>query len=161
MPELGITTTFDTHPNAIPEGKILAFDYGLKRIGIAVGQGLTCSATPVTTLDAKQGEPDWSQVVELLKQWRPVACVVGIPFNMDGSESEMTQRVYNFVKALRSHYNRPIYGMDERLSSYAAEQMMIQEDHKSIRDKKKIDSMAAKIILESWLHEFKDGPHHE
>ncbi len=89
-------------PNQHPiEGYILGFDFGTKRIGVAVGQTVTHDATPLTTLAAKQGVPDWHAVKQLVDTWQPKALVVGIPLNMDGTEQRLTTLARGFANALK------------------------------------------------------------
>lgn len=125
--------------------RILAFDFGTKRIGVAVGQELTATATPLAPLKARDGIPDWQQVEQLVKQWQPDAFVVGVPLNMDGSPSEMAVRAKKFSNRLHGRYHLPSYGMDERLSSFEARREIEAVQTESV------DSLAAKLILESWF----------
>lgn len=132
----------------------LAFDFGLRRIGVAAGQSITRSATPVTTLFANDGQPDWSQLDRLLAQWRPDRLVVGLPYTMRGDEQPITQRARAFAAALEQRYARPVHVVDERLSSKEAEarlRELRQQGRKRIR-REDIDCAAACIILESWLN---------
>lgn len=130
--------------------RILAFDFGTKRIGVAVGQELTGTATPLEPLHARDGIPDWDQLGALIDQWQPDAFVVGIPLNMDGSVSEMALRARKFSNRLHGRFHRPSYGMDERLSSFDAKSI-INSDPEAPEAKISVDSMAAKLILESWF----------
>lgn len=132
----------------------LAFDFGLRRIGVAAGQSITRSATPVTTLAANDGQPDWSQVDRLLAQWRPDRLVVGLPYTMRGDEQPITQRARAFAAALEQRYARPVHVVDERLSSKEAEARLRdlrQQGRKRVR-REDIDCAAACVILESWLN---------
>ena len=80
--------------------QILAFDYGEKRIGVAVGQIITASANPIQALAAKSGEPDWQLVQKLIDEWQPTLVVVGSPLNMDGTEQRLTKRAHKFANRL-------------------------------------------------------------
>lgn len=128
---------------------LLGFDYGLKRIGVAVGQELTGTATALTTVSANDGKPDWGAISKLFEQWQPDEVVIGLPLNMDGSESELSRRAKRFGNQLNGRYNLPAHFMDERLSSLQAEEELRGLSHKKIKED--IDKVAAKIILESWL----------
>ena len=131
----------------------LAFDYGTQRIGVAFGQSLSASAKAVTVLKAKDGIPDWDQIENLLEEWKPDCCVVGLPYNIDGSESELLTRAIKFANRIDGRFNIRCYGMDELLSSKAAiEQVM--EDDTSSKKKTAIDDIAAQIILENWFNEY-------
>ena len=131
---------------------LLGFDFGEKRIGIAVGQSLTGSVTPLTTLSAIRQKPDWAGIEALIKEWQPDRLIVGLPLHMDGSEQDMTQRAKRFGNQLKGRYNLPVEWMDERLSSDEAERILQQRGAKR-SDKKDIDKLAAALILQSWLEQ--------
>lgn len=130
---------------------VLAFDYGETHIGVAVGQSLTLSATELDVLKAKNGSPHWHDVGHLIKTWQPNRLVVGLPLNMDGSESDTSAKARVFARRLQGRFALPVDMMDERLSSFEARGAIIE--HKGSRDFKQhaIDSLAAKFILESWF----------
>lgn len=100
---------------------ILAFDFGLKWVGVAVGQTITGSARPLTTLQAKQGKLQQTALDALIEEWQPNLLVVGLPLNMDDSESEMSARSRRFARFLSKTTNLPTHLVDERLTSYAAD----------------------------------------
>jgi len=129
---------------------LLGFDFGEKRIGIAVGQTLTGSVTPLTTLSTVKHKPDWAGIEALIREWQPDRLIVGLPLHMDGSEQDMTQRAKRFGNQLKGRYNLPVEWVDERLSSREAE-TMLQEWGNKRSDKKDIDKLAAALILQSWL----------
>jgi putative Holliday junction resolvase len=132
----------------------MAFDFGTKKIGVAVGQSLTGTASPISVLKAKEGIPDWELVDKMVKEWRPNVFVVGMPFNMDGSENEMTVLALKFSQSLQGRFNKPCYTMDERLSSREARDLkrqVAEEQGKKFNDKEVIDSFAAQLILENWF----------
>jgi len=131
---------------------LLGFDFGEKRIGIAVGQSLTGSVTPLTTLSAVKQQPDWAGIEALIKEWQPDLLIVGLPLHMDGSEQSLTQRAKRFGNQLKGRYNLPVEWMDERLSSHEAESLL-REQGKKRSDKKDIDKIAAALILQSWLEQ--------
>lgn len=99
---------------------LLAFDYGTRNIGVASGQTLTCSATEQSPLKARDGVPDWQQVEKLLQEWQPDLVLVGLPLNMDGSESELSARARKFANRLHGRFGVKVELVDERLTSFAA-----------------------------------------
>ena len=135
---------------------VLAFDFGTQKIGIAVGQSLTLTATPLAEIRAREGQPDWNQVATLIKEWQPDAFVVGVPLNMDGSEFDLTLRARKFGQRLHGRFGKPWHEMDERLTSFEArEKSQIHQKQKSSRSSKTnlVDSVAASLILQSWFAE--------
>lgn len=127
---------------------VLAFDFGLRRIGVAVGQTITQSANPVTVLLAEKGEPDWQQVAQLIAQWRPATLVVGLPYRMQGGEQALSFAARQFAHKLKAQFNLPVHLVDERLTTQEAKrQLQASGGKKDIA----IDSFAAKLILESWM----------
>lgn len=128
---------------------LLGFDFGLQRIGVAVGQELTGTATALATVRSRNGNPDWDMIEELIRTWRPDALLVGIPLHADGSESGFTRNVKRFIRQLEDRYKLPVHTMDERLSSHAAAQR--GGDGKHELESRGIDAVAAKEILQSWL----------
>ncbi|MGH1487348.1 MAG: Holliday junction resolvase RuvX [Cellvibrionaceae bacterium] len=129
----------------------LAFDYGLRSIGVAYGQSLTGTARPLQALKAKDGIPDWTIIEALIKEWKPNLLVIGLPLNMDDSESELSKRARKFGNRLHGRFNIKIAFMDERLSSFEAKQDAKEKGHKGDYKKDPIDSFAAQIILEGWF----------
>lgn len=128
---------------------LLGFDFGLKRIGVAVGQDITGTATALGTLKSSDGRPDWKKISELMQTWRPDALVVGLPRHADGTDAEITVSVRRFIRQLESRYRLPVHTMDERLSSHAAhEQLDKRNDPEAAKG---IDAVAARIILQDWL----------
>ncbi len=120
----------------------MGFDFGLKRIGVAVGQHITRTATPVAVVNARDGIPDWPALDALVNEWQPALFVVGLPLHMDGDMSEMGKAADKFARRLHGRYKLEAKMMDERLSTYEA---------KSLSDETQVDALAAKLILESWL----------
>jgi putative holliday junction resolvase len=140
-------------PATISSHTVLGFDFGTKRIGVAVGQTLTRNANPLTTISAKEGIPDWQQIDHLIEKWRPQGLVVGKPLNMDGTEQPLTQAATCFAKRLQARYHLPIYEMDERLSTVAAKTEIFAKGGYRALKKKPVDSVAAQLILIDWLNE--------
>jgi putative Holliday junction resolvase len=136
----------------------MCFDFGTKTIGVAVGQTITQTANPLADLKAKDGIPDWQQITKLLDEWQPNLLVIGLPLNMDGSPSELSQRARKFANRLHGRYGLPITMADERLSSFEAKGEIIQQSGSRQFKASKVDSLAAKIILESWFQEQSDNP---
>lgn len=134
----------------VPEGVMIGFDFGLKRIGVAIGQTLTQTATPETIVTSRDGVPDWAHISQLFEQWQPSAIVVGLPMRLDGSEQALTQPARKFGQRLSGRYHRPVYFIEEQLSSIAAEQRQ-QVQRKPHQRNQPIDDQAAQIILENWL----------
>lgn len=129
----------------------LGFDFGYKRIGVAVGQRLTCSASPLSTLAAKQGIPDWELIKKMIAQWSPLALVVGLPTCIDDSELYTTEAARRFAKQLGKRFSLPVHLVDERLSTVEArERLFAQGGYRKLKSSA-VDSIAACIILEQWL----------
>ncbi|MED5411794.1 MAG: Holliday junction resolvase RuvX [Pseudomonadota bacterium] len=131
----------------------LSFDYGTRRIGVAFGQSVSATTKAITVLKAKDGIPDWEEVGKLLQEWKPDCCVVGLPYNLDGSENELLSRAIKFANRINGRFNIKCYGMDERLSTKAAIEQVMEDEHAS-KNKITIDDIAAQIILENWFNEF-------
>ncbi len=127
---------------------ILAFDYGTQKIGVASGNALLGTASPLKALPCKNTQPNWDDIAALLKEWEPEALVVGLPLNMDGSESEPTARAKKFAGRLKGRFGMKVWLVDERLSTREArERTGIQKADP------RVDSMAAVIIAEGFLSE--------
>ena len=132
---------------------ILAFDFGLKHIGVAIGQEITNTAQTFFSLDAKNGEPDWSQLDLLVKEWNPKLMVVGNPLNMDGSDSEIKKNSDKFSDLINKRYKVPVELMDERLTTREAKARLKSEEGSFISSGKDTHQIAAQIILENWFSE--------
>lgn len=128
----------------------IAFDYGTRHLGVAVGQTLTGTANPLPPQSCKDGIPRWENIATVLKEWQPKVLVVGLPLNMDGSESGMSQRARKFANRLHGRYGLPVELVDERLSSFEAKSRM-EVDDPNRRRGGELDSLAAVVILEHWL----------
>lgn len=145
----------------------LGFDYSQNKIGIAVGQQLTGTASSLTTVICHHKQVDWNAIDKLLEQWRPVALIIGLPLTMTGEEQETTEAVKIFGNQLNERYNLPIHYMDERLTSREASNLLGYDGITSPRRHSKpgkkvkkhkqqghdIDRVAAQLILQSWLNE--------
>lgn len=120
----------------------LGFDFGTSKIGIAVGQKVTGTASPLTVIPAQDGKPDWSQLDSVIEEWKPATLVVGLPLNMDDSVSDMSVAAEKFSRRLHGRYGIKTEMMDERLSTFEAKSEDPDGD---------VDAVAARLILESWL----------
>ena len=130
--------------------QILAFDFGTKHIGVAVGQTITETSSPLMVLDvAQEGKEIWNTITDLINEWKPDQLLVGNPLNMDGTSSDMMKKVDPFFKKLQMISNVPCELVDERLTSFEAKQLA-QMGTKDDR----IDDLAAKIFLDNWIEHY-------
>lgn len=129
----------------------MAFDYGLKNIGVAYGQSLTGTANELKPLPARDGVPNWDQLQQLLREWQPQQLVVGLPLNMDGSDSDLCARTRKFANRLNGRFGLPVTLHDERLSTRMAKKEAHERGHHGHYASAPIDSIAARLILESWF----------
>lgn len=132
---------------------ILAFDYGLKSIGVAVGQRLTGTASTLKALKAVDGTPDWNQIEALLKEWQPELVVVGLPLNMDGTEQPFTARVHKFINRLHGRFGIKVVAQDERLTTVESRAELFSQGGFKKLSKDAVDCFSAKLILESWFEQ--------
>lgn len=131
----------------------LGFDFGMKNIGVAVGQELTHTANPLTVIKAREGIPNWDQIQALIDEWQPQQLIVGLPFNMDGTEQEMTQAARRFGNRLNGRFHLPVEWQDERLSTFETlDQLGIQSKMQS-NNREDVDRISAQLILQSWLNQ--------
>ena len=145
--------------DALPQ-TLLAFDPGRRHIGVAVGQTLTGTAAPLTTLPARAAEPDWRVLVRLVECWEPQAMVVGLPLNMDGSEQETTRLARRFQHQLEERFGMPVHLVDERLSTREARERLARRGRSRAEEE---DAVAAQVILEDWFAQHapgEDAPRH-
>jgi len=133
----------------------LAFDFGTQRIGVAFGQSVTGTASAVTVLKAQDGQPRWNEMAQLVEQWKPDVFLVGLPYNIDGTVSELLGRAEKFARRLQERFDKPCYGMDERLSSREAIERLVEANTTKTVKKTAIDHIAAQIILENWFNEIR------
>ena len=130
---------------------VLGFDFGKKRIGIATGQTITQSATPLKTINQVHGNPDWSAIASEIEEYRPQALIVGMPYHDDGSENEMTAAVDQFCYELEKRFSLPVEKVNEAFSSQQAEERLRSGVKINQHNKHEIDRMAAAIIVQRWL----------
>lgn len=157
------------NPNAII---ILSFDFGMKHIGLAIGQMLTKTANPLITLSAHDGIPNWAEIENIIHDWHPSVLIVGIPLNMDDTEQPMTFCAKRFVRSLHERFRLPIHTVDERLSTWEAKKRIKKSGSEALKTIKGIKStrertrtskskkaigdlnaMAAAILLEQWMND--------
>lgn len=136
----------------------LCFDFGLKRIGVASGNDLLKIGSELAPIQARDGIPDWTIIEKLVNEWLPDKFIVGLPLNMDGTQSDMSLRATKFGKRLKGRFNKDVEMMDERLSSYEAKsQIQAQKGKRLDFGIHSVDGAAACLILESWFAT-KDSP---
>jgi len=137
--------------NKIQSGTVLAFDFGERRIGIAVGEHLINSANPLTTIDNESNEVRFAAITQLINEWQPKLLVVGLPLSLDGSETEVTQLCKKFARRLNGRFNLPVIMVDERYSSTEASQLLNETGIKGRAQKAMLDQVAAQTILRSYF----------
>ncbi|PCJ32565.1 MAG: Holliday junction resolvase RuvX [Gammaproteobacteria bacterium] len=130
----------------------LGFDFGLKNIGVAVGQELTLTASPLTVIKARQGIPNWDDIEKLMKEWKPDLLVVGLPLNMDGSEQKMTKTARKFGNRLNGRFQLPVEWQDERLTTFEALETLGVHSKLDAKHRDDVDRISAQLILQSWLN---------
>nr|WP_246261150.1 Holliday junction resolvase RuvX [Alteromonas ponticola] len=128
----------------------MAFDFGTKSIGIAIGQEVTGTAAPLAALKARDGIPDWDAIKNIIDQWQPDLAVVGLPLNMDGTEQAVTQRAKTFANRIHGRFNLAVETWDERLSTVDARAMLFELGGYKKLTKEKVDSVSACVIFTSW-----------
>lgn len=133
---------------------VIAFDFGLKRTGVAVGNTVTGSATPECTLTSKDEAPNWEGITLLFEEWKPSQIVVGMPQELDGSDSHLKKRIERFCNQIHGRYNLPVDQENEQFTSIEAAQrlkQLRQSGRKQKVSKDEVDKIAASIILENWM----------
>ena len=139
-------------PAAI-SGYILSFDFGFRRIGVAIGQTLTATASALETVSHGQ-KPDWASIDRLVKEWNPALLLVGLPLGAEGEETTMSKAARVFGSALHKRYSKPVEYIDERLTSRVAEERFAQlraSGGARRKDSDQVDAIAAQVICENWL----------
>ena len=135
----------------IDASRIMAFDWGLRQIGVAVGNRLLGTSEPLTAVRARDGAADWAAIAALIDDWQPDLLLVGEPLHMDGTDSPMAGRARKFSRQLHGRFGLPVILVDERLSSRAAKSDALERGHHGHWGSAPIDANAANIILCSWL----------
>ncbi|KAF0163744.1 MAG: putative holliday junction resolvase [Rhodocyclaceae bacterium] len=145
----------------MPDGSVLAFDFGIKRIGIAIGiqleGGRLGSARALTTIDSEANDTRFAAIAALIVEWQPELLLVGRPLNEDGTPHEMTARCDRFANQLRGRFRLPVEEVDERFSSTEADANLRQRGLSWQQRKTQVDAEAALIILQSWFELHADG----
>ena len=136
-----------------PYRTVMAFDFGLRQIGVAIGNCLLGTTQPLAIVRAKEGQPEWHVLEGLVKEWHPDVLVVGDPLNMDGSDSELSEKARKFSRRLHGRLGLEVMMTDERLSSFEAKQNSREQGHRGNYKRQPIDSLAAELILRTWLAE--------
>lgn len=133
----------------------LGFDFGVKHIGVAIGQTVTGTARALKIFRARDGQPDWPELLDFIDQWQADVLIVGLPLNIDGTESEFCRRARKFARRLRERSRKPVQMFDERLSTRTARLEARSSGLTKIpgtsQTKTGVDAQAARLILESWL----------
>lgn len=133
------------------QGFVLAFDFGLKRIGVALGETLLGQARPLTVIEGESNALRFSVIDRLIQEWQPVRLVVGLPYAVDGSEHDLTRRCLRFSTQLEVRYGLPVAQIDERFSSVEADARLTQKGHDWRTRKQQVDAVAAQIILQDFF----------
>lgn len=140
--------------------QFLGFDYGRKWIGVAIGQEITRTASPLATLNQGKQGAHWQQIATMIQEWHPDAFVVGVPSYADGTEHPMAAEIRGFSRGLVKRFSLPIYCVDEQLTSYEAEGYQAQRVKAKNRQshKEELHKLAASIILETFLSQLPSPP---
>ena len=132
----------------------LGFDFGHKKIGVAVGQLETKTASPLQTIRSINQKPDWGTIGDLIKEWRPAGLIVGISRQKDGSDNPITPRMLKFCRQLEGRYQLPVHQIDESLTTFEAKQLLYDEVSVTAAKLWEVqDQLAAQLILQTWLNE--------
>ena len=138
----------------LSSGSYLGFDFGNKKIGLAVGQLTTKTASPLETIRSINQVPDWGKISQLIKDWQPEGLVVGVSRQADGSDNPITPRMLKFCRQLNGRYNLPVFQIDEALSTFEAKQMLYDDVQVNASKLWAVqDQLAAQLILQSWLNQ--------
>ena len=140
----------------MPDGTVLAFDFGEKRIGVATGETLLGSAHPLVVIRAESNDDRFAAIGKLIAEWHPVQLVVGLPTHADGTPHETTRLAQKFAERLKRRYHLPVAFADERLTSLDAEARLRETGRDSRAARPLLDAVAAQLILQTWF----ESPHH-
>ena len=133
--------------------RLMAFDFGTRRIGVATGQQMLGTGQPQAMLPARDGIPDWDAIGRLLQEWQPDLVLVGLPLNMDDSENDMCVRARKFGKRLHGRFHVPVEMVDERLTSFEAKGEVMAGGGSRDFGRHGVDDRAAVLILETWCRQ--------
>jgi putative Holliday junction resolvase len=149
MPEQDVPvniTDFDTY---------MGFDYGTKKIGVAIGQTTTSTASPLQTIRSIRQNPDWDKIAALIKEWQPYGLVVGISRQQNGSDNPVTARMLKFCRQLEARFRLPVFQQDETLSTFEAKQLLFDDLAVNAGKLWEVqDQLAAQLILQTWLNAY-------
>ncbi|HET8800283.1 MAG TPA: Holliday junction resolvase RuvX [Marinobacter sp.] len=136
--------------------RLLAFDFGLRRIGVATGQEMLGAGQPLAMIPARDGMPDWDRVAGILREWQPDLVLVGLPLNMDDTENDMCARARKFGKRLHGRFHVAVEMVDERLTSFEAKGDVMAAGGRRDFGRHGVDDRAAVLILETWCRQQTD-----
>jgi putative Holliday junction resolvase len=145
-------------PSIAQKGTVLAFDFGEKRIGVAVGEWALAQAHPLTTIRSEANAERFSAIAELIREWQPASLVVGLPVALDGTAHAMTARCTRFANQLRGRFALPVDYAEERLSSVEAGERLRESGHNAKSAKQHVDALAAQIILQCYFEQHTQSP---
>lgn len=147
-------------PDPVPcrKGTFLAFDFGAKRIGVAVGEWPLAQAHPLKTIRSERNDERFSAIAALIDEWKPVGLVVGLPVALDGSPHAMTSRCIRFANQLRGRFGIAVEHADERLSSIEAEERLRESGYNAKGAREHLDAVAAQLILQSYFQRISENP---
>ncbi|HVF65227.1 MAG TPA: Holliday junction resolvase RuvX [Casimicrobiaceae bacterium] len=143
----------DASANTISEGSVLSFDFGRRRIGVAIGNTLVRVAHPLATIEEEGNAARLAAIAKLIDEWRPTRLVVGVPLHADGTEHQMTREAQRFARRLRGRFALPVVEVDERYTTQAAQSALEAEGRGDRRHRALRDQVAAQIILQDWFDE--------
>ncbi|WP_448211054.1 Holliday junction resolvase RuvX [Colwellia sp. MEBiC06753] len=141
---------------SLGERTAIGFDFGKKYIGVAVGQEITGTASPLGSVKAKDGIPNWQFIEQYLSEWQPDYIVVGLPLNMDGSEQQLTKDAKKFGNRLFGRYGITVEFQDERLTTASAKEQLFSRGGYRNLSKDNVDAESAKLIIESYFEQLYD-----
>lgn len=141
-----------SNPSCLPQ-TVMGFDFGTQKMGMANGNSMTGTAQPLPLFPMRDGIPDWDKLEKIIAQWQPDLCIVGLPLNMDDSESELSQRARKFARRLKHRINKPVWMVDERLSTRDAREALQHYQQRGHAKRTSADSLAAVMLIESWFRE--------
>jgi len=139
--------------DSLPQGTLLAFDFGTRRIGIAKGSTILGCAAPLTTVDAEKNDIRFAKIAELIAEWQPIGLIVGLPSNEDGTTHDMAAQCRRFANRLKGRFNLPTILVDERYTSAVASIALNEQGVHGRKQKAVLDQYAAQQILQAYFDE--------
>ena len=135
--------------------RLIGFDFGIKRIGLATGNTITHTAQALKTISCIKQQPDWQQITKIIDEWKPALLLVGLPLHLDGTENDMTAQVKKFGDQLQNTYQLSVEFVDERFTSSHADALLQESNEKNLtnRRKKQRDGLAAELIITTYLND--------